>query len=550
MAGGDRALSPAGTVRRGAAGGAEARDRHVRLGLGLAASLLLAGLLGGAFLVLLLTSDAVPDPLAVLADPYLRAVTGFTLLQAGLSALLSVAGGVPLGLALHRTRFAGRALVLRLLLLPQVLPVLVGALGIVAVWGFNGLVSDALAALGLARINVYGLAGILLAHAFFNLPLVARMVVGALDGVPAERWKLAGQLGLGRLATFRIVEAPALRAVLPGAFGLVFMLCATSFTLVLVLGGGPAASTLQVAIYKALSLDFAAGNAVALCLVQVSLTALVLLALSRLPGREAGGFTLGAAPRRYDRPSRLASAADTAVLFLGLLFVGAPFAAILLGGLGSDLGPLLANPAVHRATLTSLVVGLCAASLAVLLSLALLAAGRERPGSAFEIGPSLVLVVPPVVVGAGWFLVLRQVTDVYAAAPYVVVATNAAMSVPFVTRIVGPALAAAHAGQDRLARSLGLFGLARWRLVDWPAARRPLTLAFAFAFALSLGDLGAIALFGSPDFQTLPFLLYQRLGSYRSTDGEGLALLLGVVCLALMLLAERGAAPSVRRPLA
>jgi thiamine transport system permease protein len=547
MAGGDRALSAGGGPSVGA--GAEGRDRRMRLGLGGLASLAILALLGGAFLVLLLDAGTAPDPGAVLADPYLRSVTGFTLLQAGLSALLSVLGGVPLGLALHRARFQGRAFVLRLLLLPQVLPVLVGALGLVAVWGFNGLVSDALAALGLPRINPYGLTGILLAHAFFNLPLVARMVVGGLDGVPAEGWKLAGQLGLGRRATFRIVEAPALLAVLPGAFGLVFMLCATSFTLVLVLGGGPAAATLQVAIYQSLSLDFDPARTIALSLVQVALAALVLLALSRLGGAAPGGFTLGAAPRRFDRPGRAARLADAVVLLLGLLFLGAPFVAILVGGLGSDLPALLADPAVQRAALTSLAVGLCAASLSVLLSLALLLAARGRRGALFEVGPSLVLVVPPVVIGAGWFLALRQVVDVYAAAPFLVVAINAAMAVPFVTRIAGPALAAAEAGQGRLARSLGLFGLARFRLVDWPAARRPLALAFAFAFALSLGDLGAVALFGNPDFQTLPFLLYQRLGSYRSTDGEGLALVLGAICLVLMLLAERGAAGAGGRPL-
>jgi ABC-type sulfate transport system permease component len=46
--------------------------------------------------------------------------------------------------------------------------------------------------------------------------------------------------------------------------------------------------------------------------------------------------------------------------------------------------------------------------------------------------------------------------------------------------------------------------------------------------ALSLGDLGAIALFGSDRIITLPWLLYQKLGSYRTDDAAGLALLLGI----------------------
>jgi thiamine transport system permease protein len=57
--------------------------------------------------------------------------------------------------------------------------------------------------------------------------------------------------------------------------------------------------------------------------------------------------------------------------------------------------------------------------------------------------------------------------------------------------------------------------------------------------ALSLGDLGVIALFGSDSVQTLPYLVLARMGSYRTADAAGLALMLGLLCLALMLLASR-----------
>jgi thiamine transport system permease protein len=76
-------------------------------------------------------------------------------------------------------------------------------------------------------------------------------------------------------------------------------------------------------------------------------------------------------------------------------------------------------------------------------------------------------------------------------------------------------------------------------LIDWPVLQRPLATAFAFAMALSLGDLGVIALFGSDSLQTLPYLLLARMGSYRTADAAGLALLLGLVCFALILLADR-----------
>jgi thiamine transport system permease protein len=70
-------------------------------------------------------------------------------------------------------------------------------------------------------------------------------------------------------------------------------------------------------------------------------------------------------------------------------------------------------------------------------------------------------------------------------------------------------------------------------------------MALSFAMALSLGDLGAVALFGSQDMVTLPWLLYSRMGSYRTADAAGLALFLGLLCLIFTIL---GTADDVRRP--
>jgi thiamine transport system permease protein len=150
-----------------------------------------------------------------------------------------------------------------------------------------------------------------------------------------------------------------------------------------------------------------------------------------------------------------------------------------------------------------------------------------------------VLVVPPIVIGAGWFVLLRHFGDVFAVAPVMVVTVNAVMAMPFAIRAIRPAHDAASERHERLCAQLGISGWNRLRLVEWPALRRPLTTALAFAMALSLGDLGVIALFGSDAVQTLPYLLLARMGSYRTDDAAGLALLLGLLCLALMMLADR-----------
>src|SRR5690606_3627819 len=128
---------------------------------------------------------------------------------------------------------------------------------------------------------------------------------------------------------------------------------------------------------------------------------------------------------------------------------------------------------------------------------------------------------------------------VFAVAPLMVVCVNAVMAMPFAIRAIRPAYDAASARHERLAASLGIAGINRLRLIDWPVLRRPLFMAMAFAMALSLGDLGVIALFGSDSVQTLPYLLLARMGSYRTADAAGLALFLGVICLALMTFVDR-----------
>ncbi len=261
-------------------------------------------------------------------------------------------------------------------------------------------------------------------------------------------------------------------------------------------------------------------------------------------------FGLAQASRRFDRPSAIARVLDIAIAGVATAFLLAPLLAILAAGLQADLGRILADPAFLAALLRSLVIAFSAALLGLALSvcLALGASGAGRGGGRFlALSGSLVLVVPPIVIGAGWFLTLREVGDVALFAPAVVVIGNAILVVPYATRILSPEIAAIARRHGRLADGLGLSGLARLRHVEWPALRRPLALAGAFGMAVSLGDLGVVALFGNSDLVTLPYLLLQRMGSYRSTDAEGIALLLALLCLGLILLAERGLGAE-RRP--
>ncbi|WP_269931434.1 thiamine/thiamine pyrophosphate ABC transporter permease [Aminobacter sp. HY435] len=523
-----------------------------RIAAGVIALAAIGILIGGAFAGLGIEAVRNPQGAAAAFDNYLFRVARFTVWQALLSMLMSVGPAILVARALSRhPAFPGRGLILRLFAVPLALPAIVAALGILSLYGRAGYFAEPLAALtGGTWPGIYGLSGILVAHVFFNLPLATRLLLEALQTVPADQWRLASQLGMGARASFRLVEWPAIRAALPGIAGLVFMLCITSFTIVLTLGGGPAATTLEVAIYQALRFDFDPARAVALTLLQIALTAAVVLALLRLGANTTGDANLSVARRSYISAGFGEKLLNAAVVALALGFVGGPMLATVASGLKADLVRLAGEAAVHRATATSIALATLSATLGCTLSLSLVMARRalaatrgNHPKTLLEsmtdTGAGFVLVVPPVVIGAGWFVLVRQSVDVFALAPFMVVSVNAVMAMPFAVRAIRPAHDAAAERHERLCAQLGISGWSRLRLIDWPVLRRPLATAFAFATALSLGDLGVIALFGSDAVQTLPYLLLARMGSYRTDDAAGLALMLGMLCLALMMLADR-----------
>ena len=543
------------------------RDRRIAMALGGACLVFIAVMVLAAFIPLFVLSREAGAIASILTEPYAWRVVTFTLWQACLSTVLSVGLAIPLASSLARRDFRGRVWILRLMALPLGLPAIVVALGILAVWGRQGIINTILSGPeGNAVFSVYGLSGILLAHVFFNMPLATRLLLLSIRRIPPANFRVAAQLSFRPFTVFRLLEWPAMRADLAGIAGLIFLLCATSFTLVLVLGGGPGATTIEVAVYQALRFDFQPGRAVMFALIQIVLCALILLAFRGVARPMPEHRVTGLLDRRYGHVGKLTRVADMAVIAMALLFVILPVAAIVIAGLRADLGALLADGAVWRAGATSLVVAFAAATLAVSLAIALArariaAAGKVPVSAGFSaaalfsalagIASQLILLVSPIVLGTGWFIMATWTGHAAAAAPMAIIIANGFIALPFSMRIIEPALVTTLTRTGRLATMLGLTGWRRFTMIDLAATGRPIAMAFAFSMALSLGDLGVVALFGSLETVTLPMLLYQKMSSYRTADAAGIALLLSVVCLALAIAGTvspaRGSVSSITR---
>lgn len=533
-------MSPALPGRRRArrsSGAAASPGPVARWGGGLALALIALLTLGTTAALL-----AHADPGAGLG-PGEWAALRFTVTQALLSAIMSSLLAVPVARALARRAFPGRRTFVALLGAPFLLPSLVAVFGLLAVWGRSGLLSGWLVALGLPPLDIYGLRGVVLAHVFFNLPLVARLLLQGWLAVPAETFRLAAQLGFGPWAFFRLVELPMLRRLLPGAFVLVFLLCMVSFAVAMTLGGGPRATTVELAIYQAVRFDFDLGRAALLALVQFALCGIVALAAFRGGAWAAvGGGGLGGLVRRWDAEARATRVRDAVLLTLLGLFLLLPLAMVVAAGSEALLTqglPAATLPAAVRSI--GVALGSTALALGLGLPLAMLIDGtRARGGGwALEAVGLMTIAASPFVIGTGLFILLAPIVDPFAVALPVTATVNAAMALPFVLRALAPPLAEARVRDGRLADSLGIRGFARFRLVTWARLRHPTSFAAGVAAALSMGDFGVIALFAPPDMATLPLLMQRLMGAYRMQAAAAVGLLLVLLTFGLFALFDR-----------
>ena len=161
----------------------------------------------------------------VILSGYELKVLIFTIKQAIISSIISCCLAIPISRALFRKKFFLKEFLIQLLGLPFILPVISAIFGLILVFGNNGIFNSFLDLLGLPKISIYGLTGILIAHVFFNLPLAIRLLLIAWSEVPNEQFKLATSLGFKNVDFFRHIELPMLRSALPGLLLLIFLIC-------------------------------------------------------------------------------------------------------------------------------------------------------------------------------------------------------------------------------------------------------------------------------------------------------------------------------------
>ena len=219
----------------------------------------------------------------VTSDSALTAL-GLSLRTSAAATVLCVLLGVPMAVVLARTDFRGQGVVRSLVLLPLVLPPVVGGIALLYTFGRRGLLGQELDALGVQV--AFSTTAVVLAQTFVSLPFLVVSLEGALRSAGQRYEVVAASLGAGPTTVFRRVTIPL---VLPGLVSgavLAFARSLGEFGATITFAGSLEGTTrtLPLAIYNLRVTDPDAAVAMSLVLVVV---AVVVITLAR-PGRSSG----------------------------------------------------------------------------------------------------------------------------------------------------------------------------------------------------------------------------------------------------------------------
>jgi thiamine transport system permease protein len=470
---------------------------------------------------------------STLLDSGVLSIMRATIWQAAWSTVLSGAIGLPLGLWMGCQNFQRWSRTL--LAIPYGIPTVVVATAWVLWLGRTGLFSF----FGFHPDWIYSLKAVIFAHVFLNVPWVALLVSQAFQEVPTELWESALSLSASLPRLFLDIFWPEVKWAFAAAVAQVFTLCTLSFTLVLLLGGGPPVQSLETAVYSRIrfgSLDISGAAACAFWEILVSLTPwlIVLLLQARrgsvAPKRSVVQKSLLAALVRNQKAVRvlgILSLIGLSVFVVPYFVVVGPVAWHFL------LDAELLREMAHPFEISLLLASFSAAGALLVAAAGILVCTRFKKLSFFI---SFLIAVPSgvslLVLGLGIWLAYGKFFDPFSGSLGAMVAIQVTAFSPVAYRLLWPVAQSIPWSMIESAHSLGAGPVEVFRSIEWPRWRAPVLSAVSLVLGASLGEVAAVSLFYSENLIPLPLLISRMMSQYRF--GEAEAVSAGLLILAFM----------------
>lgn len=491
-------------------------------------------------------------------DPYYLRIMAFTVVQALCSTLLALLLGLPGAYLMANYRFHGKGILKTLYTIPFVLPSILVVLGFVIFYGNSGFLNKALMALFKLEEPpikmLYSFAAVLVAHAFYNFPVVVSVVGDYWQRLDGTCEQAASTLGSKGSKVFRTITLPRIAPAIISAASLVFLFCFTSFAIILVLGGGPSLTTTEVEIYRLARMSMDTGRACALSIFSLLVAVVAMLIYSAAQKRQNRGEAVGTRNTRLQRrPKGFAQHLFTIVyLVFSLLFILCPILSIaarsVLGNSTRAGGLSFSWTAYEKlfsiggsnlkAIANSLVIAVASSVLATAAALRICTciARSRKCGVATDVSVMLPMATSSVIIGLSFFVVSKYLGFI---PPFVlVVLAHCVITMPFVVRTILPAYRNIPGNLENASYTLGSNARRTFRRIIRPLLMPSMLTGMVFSFAMSIGELNATLLLGTTGMQTIPIQIYRLISSYNYQGACALGCILILVCSMVFFIGE------------
>ena len=427
-------------------------------------------------------------------------IFAFTIGQALLSTLITLLIGIPIGYIFGRYEFRGRKFFLTLFTIPFILPSVLVGMGFLVIFGSDGL------------FNV-PLLSIILAHAFYNIPLVVQYFSAYYQNFDRSLVDAAKTLGSNSFNTMLRIYLPIfLQPILTAAL-LTFNFSFLSFGLIQLLGAGKIATieTLIFSDFYTIGQSQAIALAILQLLVVLAYIVIYLLLMRTNVGKEKA-MTTEVQPREPLKFKKFFKRYTGYILggafIFGLLLELAPMISILIYaflepytnnftfsnfyGIFSLDKIGLVGASIPKTILNSLLFAIGGSLLATVLAIITVAALGKQRRAKKSVSIEMITYIPLAISSVTLSIGILQTfvgLDLFANHPWLfIVISHGLIGYPFVARALMNGLNTIDPEVEESARTLGAKWFYKFRKIYLPLLLPSFIAGLAFAFGLSLGE--------------------------------------------------------------
>ena len=486
--------------------------------------------------------------LSIVKDSWYQSIFVFTFQQAFLSAFFTLLVGIPTSFVFAKFNLRFFKKIYFVFLLPFIMPTILVVLSIIQFWGHQGIVNSFLKTIFHLQDTplrlLYSLKGILIAHIFFNLPVVLQIVGNAKQKITSKYSEATLILGASVYKAFWKIELPLLLPAISAAFILIFLLCMNSFAVVWILGGGKNL-ILETLIYEFAKIHLDYQSVLIFALFQILLGIVFVKIFYHLqvnyviqePVRKKSFYY-------FLQKHPIQGGLIMVWLAIVLLFIVGPLFALVLDSFRTPQGLslywwslLLEGQKNTFLTIffTSLQIAFASATLSFILLLLIFPFFLQW--TKYRKNLEVVFLTPLstslIALGLGWFLFYQEfLQDINFPLIFYIICIHSVIFFAYWLKIFLPSLESIPKNWLMIKVLYGYSWLSFSRSVLYPWLRKPFLQNFSLVMALSFGELSILLMVSDHSFSTLTTYIFAAMSSYQFS----FASVIGVIFLSYFFL--------------